>query len=636
YLTDDPYGAAATIPIDGSTLPLQTAAVGRLVQTSTEIKATLARFLTTAKTHKVIKVTRSLSTGYSFMAPPATTIANTFATEETGISGATNTTLITTDGVKTTDVGKPPSASWTATQLLTKLTSTSHQLVFIGGHFNSKVMLAADYDTTKDTYLTTTVFSEKIGTNLSGGLVLSAGCHSGYSVDPAESTSGSTVAWPEAFTQAGDTLIAGSGYQYSDANYVAYSDQLYTLLAKELDYKQTTGGVKVGTALLHTEWAYLAGLESLAGISEKSLLEVTLYGLPMTGIKFGTSPPKTAPGAAATAVAPAALAGTTTGPGEELGLEHAPLTVNASITPKPVHPFTTIGTSTRVYYRGHTGVTSLPDTPVVPVQTANVSVPKVTLRGTVMLGGEYQDIQSHEPLVGDPAVQTAPTPPAFTSSVYAPAEISNPNYFGTLTNDSGTTLGVTPIQYVTTPSNPKLATMRRYTYVTFLLFYSSTTGPAAEAPAPGIESVTVTATGTTVTVTTTVPGNQLAGIQEVWATYTVPGATSAWTSVPLMQTTSNPSIWKKTFRVGTAANSDFMVQAVNGVGEVTLDSNTGAYFTPPVKNRAAYTLTLPQPATGEYGTTVTIKATLSAKTTSGNPTGKPITVSIGTEQAITY
>ncbi|MGH9098841.1 MAG: hypothetical protein ACRDV8_01245, partial [Acidimicrobiales bacterium] len=634
YLTDDPYGAAAAIPIDGSTLPLQSAAVGRLVQSPTEIAETIARYLTT-RTGKVIKVSSSLSAGYSFMAKPAQTIAATFASE--GVTGTNNTQLITNDGVPTSTIGTPPTKSWTAAQLSQRLTAKSHQLVFIGAHFNSKIMLAADHTSGTDTYLTTSTFSDEIGTHLQGALVLSAGCHSGYNVNPADSVLGTTVAWPEAFAGAGATLIAGSGYQYSDVNYVADSDQVYADLATQLDYAQATGGVHIGTALLHTEWEYLASLEALDGLSEKSLLQVTLYGLPMLGISIGTSAPQSAPGASASVIGGVTEAAT--GPGGALGLGQATLHLAATITPTPIKPSTTVGTATRVYYKGPSGDTSEPGTPVVPVQTVNVSVPDKTLRGVGLWKGTYSDTSSAQPMVGDPASETAPTPPTFSSSVYAPANIWNPNYFGTLTNGTGTTLGVTPIQYVTTPSDPARATMRTYRTLTFALFYSSATGTAADASAPGISDVTVTTTATTATVTATVPDNEAAGVQEVWTTYTYPGATGTWTSTLLTETPKSPDTWKASFALAHPDSSDFVVQAVNGVGEVSMDDDTGAYFTPSLPGNptpAAYTLSLPVSASGAYGATATVTASLTATTSSGDAAHRPISFAIGSQEATAY
>ncbi len=56
-----------------------------------------------------------------------------------------------------------------------------------------------------------------------------------------------TLDWSEAFAQKGATLIAGTGYQYGDTNFLAYSDQLYADFSHAL--RMGTGPVAVGRAL---------------------------------------------------------------------------------------------------------------------------------------------------------------------------------------------------------------------------------------------------------------------------------------------------------------------------------------------------------------------------------------------------
>ncbi len=82
-----------------------------------------------------------------------------------------------------------------------------------------------------------------LGTNLQNSLVISAGCHSGYAVDPADAVTNVTglPSWPEEFASAGATLIAGTGYQYGDSNYTAYSDQYDVDLAGQLEAGGTVG-----------------------------------------------------------------------------------------------------------------------------------------------------------------------------------------------------------------------------------------------------------------------------------------------------------------------------------------------------------------------------------------------------------
>ena len=631
FLTDDQYGATVSLTINGSTLPVQDVAVGRLVETPADISKTIAAYLGAS----VVSPTSTLTAGYTFMARGAQQIATQLGAE--GIATATNTRLVTTENV-TPATGR----SWSASQLSSALTARAHQLVFIGAHFNANALLAADRSTT----LTTRAFAGEIGTNLAGSIVLSAGCHAGYTIDPSNAlTYKAALAWPQAFAEAGATLVAGTGFQYGDSNYVAASDQVYADLVQQLGYATSTGKpVSIGTALLGTQWRYLASLDQLNGLEQKSLLQVTLYGLPMLGVRMPTL--RTTPGTSTSLVqAPTPV---TTAPGTSFGLHAATLSLSATYTRAPVD--VTVTGTTRSYYQGPQGVVADPGGAVVPVQTENVDVSGETLRGIGFRGGSYTDTTVPPPLTGDPVTQTAAPPQPFSSPLFYPQKIWNPNYFGTLHTGADTELGITPIQYVTNAADPARAVMRAYTAMHFRLFYTPDTttalgaGSALAAP-PSVTDVTATVDGTSVTVRATL-GPDAAGVQEVWTTYTDPaGSQPAWTSADLSRTPAQPDVWSTTFTDPTAPASDFMVQAVNGAGEVALDDNQGAFFTPSTATAgvtptapATYSLTFTVGArTGPYGTTATLAATLAPTSSpAGTPGGRPISFSIGSDTVLAY
>ncbi len=80
----------------------------------------------------------------------------------------------------------------------------------------------------------------------------------------------------------GAILIAGTGYQYGDTDFVEYSERLYAGIADEL--RTGTGPVALGTALVRAKQDYLATTPVLSGIHQKALAEATLYGLPMLAL----------------------------------------------------------------------------------------------------------------------------------------------------------------------------------------------------------------------------------------------------------------------------------------------------------------------------------------------------------------
>ena len=94
-----------------------------------------------------------------------------------------------------------------------------------------------------------------------------------------------TLDWAQAFAQKKATLIAGTGYQYGDTDFLEYSERLYANFARQLRAGEP-GPVAVGEALVKAKLDYLAATPDIRGIHEKALLEATLFGLPMLGVNM--------------------------------------------------------------------------------------------------------------------------------------------------------------------------------------------------------------------------------------------------------------------------------------------------------------------------------------------------------------
>ena len=117
--------------------------------------------------------------------------------------------------------------------------------------------------------------------------MFSAGCHSGYNLVDGDAIPGVTLPldWAQAFARKKATLIAGTGYQYGDTDFLEYSERLYNNFARQL--RAGTGRRSpVGEALVQAKLAYLAATPDIRGIHEKALLEATLFGLPMLGVNM--------------------------------------------------------------------------------------------------------------------------------------------------------------------------------------------------------------------------------------------------------------------------------------------------------------------------------------------------------------
>ena len=220
-------------------------------------------------TNGVIAPRSSLVTGYDFLADAATEVAAQLGAG----TGSTVETLITNAGVSPGTVGDPPNASWTADHLRTKLFGPRHDVVFLAGHFSANNALAADFTST----IVTNELDESTA-NLTNSLVFSAGCHAGYNIVDADGILGVTqdLDWAQAFARKGATLVAGTGYQYGDTDFLEYSERLYTNFSRQLRAPgdPITHNVAVGDALVKAKQVYLADTPDIRGIHEKVLLEV--------------------------------------------------------------------------------------------------------------------------------------------------------------------------------------------------------------------------------------------------------------------------------------------------------------------------------------------------------------------------
>lgn len=672
YLTDDPYGttAADELNIQGTTLSLETAAVGRLVETPAEIDNTIQDYLSE---NGVIAPKNALATGYSFMAPAAQSVASSFAT---GLGSSSDvTSLIDTGNGSSTD----PTV-WSAGTLMDNLddlnpssSSTSSSLVFLGAHFSANNLLASDDTST----LTTNTFSQEIGDNLENSLVISPGCHSGYNIDPLDAIPNvtDTLAWPEAFTDAGATLVAGTGYQYGDTNYTAYSDQVYVDLAQQLDETEDGGAPTIGNALVDAKQQYLSTLFQLDGIEVKALEQITLYGLPMLGVSMTGQQGTDSSTASVMGSGSAAVNPVGSGVGASMGLESGTLdyTLPPSGSPDALtaqQPVTNPSGGPNYTYSGFGPTpqfTAVTGGPVLPVQTENVSVGNAVLRGVGFMSGTYSDTTGTNPLTGDPATDTSNAIIPFSSSTFYPQTTWNPNYYNAITGANGgdTELAITPQQYVSDANGDGYATQRQYSQMSFQLFYDSTadadTSTSALLAAPpeisGVSSTyTPSGNGYEVNVTANVSGDATAGVQQVWATYTGNDASDGlygqWQSVELTQPTPESTVWTGSYfdpgsTISHAPDSEFMVQAANGVGAVTLDTNEGNYFTagtdpgaplPAGTTVNTYTVQLGGSQSGPYGTTAKVTATLAPGANDVDPVvgGQPITFTLGASSLVGY
>ena len=175
-------------------------------------------------------------TGYDFLEDAANAVRMELQLGTGGVSDA----LITPNGKSPQDP-----ASWTATQLAAQLFGSRHDVIFLAGHFSANSALAADFSTS---LLTNDLVASTV--DLTNSIVFSAGCHSGYNLVDADAIPGVTLPldWAQAFARKKATLVAGTGYQYGDTDFMEYSERLYDNFARQL--RAGTGPISVGEALV--------------------------------------------------------------------------------------------------------------------------------------------------------------------------------------------------------------------------------------------------------------------------------------------------------------------------------------------------------------------------------------------------
>ena len=580
-LSDDFLASRNDVSLHGNDFPVPDLASGRLVETPAEIVGVIDAFLDAGG---AVTPQSGLVTGYGFVTDSADQVAERF---DNLVGASSNEELITnqgvspgvfSDGANNAD-GYYRTRNWTATDLRRELLGTGRDLVFLAGHFSANDALSADY---KTNILTTELPNAAV--DLTNSIVFSQGCHAGYNLVNEHGRPNVTqpLDWAQAFAQKRATLIAGTGYQYGDTDFIAHSERLWVNLAQEL-------GGAIGSSLLRSKQRFLEDSPGLSALDEKAVLQATLFGLPMLHVEVTAASPEPE----TTEVAPSPI---TAGPGGELGgLSADEVSVTGPSVP-PVQPdqkslngLTTPAT----WFNGSDGLSLKPYQPVLPLESVNVTAAGTALRGALFLGGTYADDTNETPLTSAPATELRGIHAPFETDVFFPPQPWTANYFGALSASGRTQLHVTPVQH---RSESPTMTRRTFSSMTFRLFYSNNTSsycgnrsteapcdigqtastPALSAP-PTITGVDTLVDGNTLTFMAHVVGDNIAGIQGVWATYTEVGS-GTFQSILLVRDPDDPTLYTKSIETDSPQPIDFLIQAVGGNGKVSLDNNVGAFY----------------------------------------------------------
>ena len=238
-------------------------------------------------------------------------------------------------------------------------------------------------------------------------------------------------------------MIAGTGYQYGDTDFIEYSERLYLNFAKQLRAKLpdgTSGPVPVGEALVKAKLQYLATTPDIRGIHQKALLEATLFGLPMLGVNMPSG--RTTINPIAPAVTPNPVAAGTGG--VPLGLMMKDVAVAPALTPHDV-TLDTVQKSATTYAAGYllgTGwrhdQSGRARVSAVPVNvTPNTS--SVVLRGSASAAAVTSTARRSCPSPAPPVTEIRGVHVQFLTPQFLPMRMWTPNHFPALGARSGPT-----------------------------------------------------------------------------------------------------------------------------------------------------------------------------------------------------
>lgn len=614
----DNYGTQTFLNRGDHTFAVPDLAVGRLVDTANDISTVVDAYIAT---NGVITPRSSLVTGYDFVGDAADAIK----VEADAGTNSIADHLIQEPGLPPTD-----RTAWSANDLRSQLFTKRHDLIALSGHFSAGNLLAADYQTNMPASEITA--STIDFTNV---LVLTLGCHGGYTIPSADLLTDASPDpdWAKAFLRkkaAG--YIAATGYAYGDTELTEYGERLFVTLAQQL--RTGTEPVALGQALVAAKQRYLAQSAQVTGIDEKTLVEMTLYGLPMMKVNM-PGQRITPPSDPSIVTAPASV---TTGPGADFGLSVSQPTVTPALTPHTVQLTNLNDNSTipATYLSSKDGVVANPFEPIFPKALYNVSANGVILRGVAFRGGDYTDQSGVTPLTTAPATETSRPHTAFNSDVFYPSQVWLSNYFDAL-KGGVTRLVTVPGQFKSTAPGSTDGILRSFTNLNFNLYYlpsnwttgSASVKAAAVAAAPVILGASAGVNSNQVTFNVNAQADGSAGVQAVWVLYTGKSGSALygkWQPLDLAQTnvTLDPTAWSGTLALPSGADASdllFMVEAVNGAGLTTLATNLGAYYTvtpatpPPPPQATGLDLQAP-PSSGAYLQNNSFTALL---TTNGQP-----------------
>ncbi|MEY2452234.1 MAG: hypothetical protein QOD92_1808, partial [Acidimicrobiaceae bacterium] len=559
-LSDNPYGDVNPSTFGATPLYVPQLAVGRLVETPTDITNAIDQFVTSGG---VRTPTASFNAAYDWMKAAGQAVDGVLGPRVPG-------------GSATSQFGD----TWTRQDAKNGLQQSAHGFVSINAHSNfSQQLSAADF--ASRTATPDVLSTADLPANLQNGVMLTLGCHMGLSVsdtyiaNPNSAEQAALLDWSQAILRNGGLLQAPTGYGIGDTQVMAYSARLLNMYAQKLD-----GSSSVGQALMFAKQQYVQlGVASV--YDAKALEEATLYGLPMYRLSLGQS-------TVAGSVVPALSSTPPSQPqsGVTSASFNTPLTqVNAA-------------DGSGSYFKvGNEDPQTTPNEPIEPRTVIHVTPPEsgVVAHDAVIEQMSTKDFQGFNPiysatsaaaggLVSEPRVTSA----AFPSRLHEVVASVG-------VNGTGQDLVFIPGQFATDASGTGTGNQRNVVSAQFSINWSNST----DFDPPTISTVSGTIGGTTATFRLVTPSTDAQRGVLLFLPTGGP-STQAWTHVELVNT--GGGVWTGTASLPSGTNSigQFFVSLCDAAGNCGQSSNKARNYSANT-TATSFNFTIGTPGAGPNG-----------------------------------
>ncbi len=570
-LTDDPYGDPSPASADNREVYVSEVALGRLVEGPAEILANINLYLVS---DGQLDTDTGFVAGYDFLDDGSEAVASEFEQYMTG------------------PVERLINDTWSDVDLGNALTPPA-DVNSIAAHFDHYRALPAISDfqgTETDLY----EVGALAGTDYSGAVVFSMGCHSGLSVSDGLFAGSGIEAqdWAQSFLEQGASVyVASTGYAYGDDVTVALTEKLMVLFAEGLGEYAT-----VGEALLYAKQEYSADLTAYGVYDEKALMEAVMYGIPFFRLD---NPPVDV------TINEPTLSTSPFGPFANLAVS-PDLSVDSSDA-ENTYWYTTDEDGDRLNQ-----VTSgYPILPAVEIEVTQQSEDdpntlELDARGAMLESLTTTDITDVDAAtaraVYDLAENEPNTDPAEVTFALAPT-------VNTFISPAGVEQQVTMTVGAFESTSPDgVGTMRLYDDFDLNVYYADPSNP--DEADPVFRDVQSSLSGGTLSITASVTDDS--GVDRVTALVTstpVPGASTTWQLIEMSP--AGGDTWSGSASVG-GAEAEFLLQALDGAGNVGTSLNKELSFGTDLPPAETLTVTINgDGADGVYTGAVTVTATSS-------------------------